>query len=237
MTPAIRELFEYALRHVTVEDISRFCPSDPGYSDYVRAFNAILESGTLPKEADFDITETVALTIWDKADDWPDPVRLRRFRTLTNAVGIAFLIVDDAWAEQNLRPNYLAIRSIEDAHALQDDALLRLLPGAFADLQQSATEILDMPEEVPFLLLGQLLLAFRGFPPSADIPRLIEELKTEAARHEGNASSAFFWGCTFFDQLQERWQHFVRICFPPESSDEAVNSLRAALLCSPLPRP
>jgi hypothetical protein len=236
MTPAIRELFEYALRHVTAKDISDFCPGDPGYGDYVRAFNAILELSTLPKEADFDITETIGLTIWSKADDWPDPVRFRRFRTLTNAVGIALLVEDANGAEQNLRPNYLAIRSIEDAHTLQDDALLRLLPAAFADLQQSAAETLDQPEEVPFLLLGQLLLAFRGFPPTADIPRLVEAVTTEAARQECRASTAFFWGCTFFDQLHERWQHFVRICFPPDSTDEAVNSLRAALLCSPLPR-
>jgi hypothetical protein len=128
MTPAIRELFEYALRHVTAKDISDFCPGDPGYGDYVRAFNAILESSTLPKEADFDITETIGLTIWSKADDWPDPVRFRRFRTLTNAVGIALLVEDANGAEQNLRPNYLAIRSIEDAHALQDDALLGCSP-------------------------------------------------------------------------------------------------------------
>jgi hypothetical protein len=223
-----------------VEDISRFCPSDPGYGDYVRAFTAILESGTLPERADFDITETVSLTIWGDVERERglllDPVRFRRFRTFTNAVGIAFFIDDIEGVEDNLTPNYLAIRLIEDVHGLQDETLLRMLPGAFTELQQSVTKSGWRPEEVPFLLLGQLLLAFLGFPPTADIPRLIEELKTEAAQHEARSSGAFFWGCTFHDQLHERWHHFVRICFPPDSRDEAVNSLRAALLCSPISR-
>jgi hypothetical protein len=41
------ELFKYALRHVTVEDIERFCPSDPGYPA-IRAFTEILASGVPP---------------------------------------------------------------------------------------------------------------------------------------------------------------------------------------------
>jgi hypothetical protein len=237
MTPAIRELFAYARQHVTPEDISRFCPSDPGSGYYVRAFDAILESGTLPMKAVYDIMETVAATIYGEADRWElDAVRFRRFRTLTNVVGITLFINEVDGTEQNLTPNYLAIRLIEDADSLQDETLLRMLPGAFAELQ-SVLETQSLPEEVPFLLLGQLLLAFRGFPPSANIPRLIEELKAEAATvHEGRESNSFFWDCTSYTQLHERWRDFVRTCFPPDSRDEAVNSLRAGLLCSPLRR-
>jgi hypothetical protein len=43
-------LFDYATRFVTTGDVAAFAPGDPGYRDYVRAFNRILTSHELPAE-------------------------------------------------------------------------------------------------------------------------------------------------------------------------------------------
>ena len=132
MKSASRELFHRASLQVTAKDISDFCPNDPGYADYVREFQRILSSGNLPIRSDFDISETIGLTRWVEAADEIDPIRFRRFRIFTTAVGLAVLVGPEGPSESN-PPNYLAIRLIEDAYALHDERLLRLLSPVFAE--------------------------------------------------------------------------------------------------------
>lgn len=42
---ASRELFARARSRVTVADVERYAPGDPGYPEYVAAFEAILRRG------------------------------------------------------------------------------------------------------------------------------------------------------------------------------------------------
>lgn len=232
MTPACGELFDYASRHVTPKDVSDYCPGDPGYDDYVRAFTAILSSGSTPSASHFDITETIGLTRWVDADGEADPNRFRRFRTFTNSVGIAIAAGPEG-PDDCMPPNYFGVSLLDDAYALQDPHLLRLLSPVFAELHQRITETEWSAEESPFLILGQLVLAFLGFAPSADIAHLSEQLISEASKHAGHASPEFLWGCTFFDQLHVRWKHFVELSFPRDAANDSIASLRNALLSSP----
>src|SRR4051812_1250967 len=92
MTVGCRRLFEYAMLSVTAADVAAFAPSDPGYPDYVRAFTTILATRELPSRANFDITETIGLTRWDKAEKQAEPNRFRRFRTFINVVGLSLSV-------------------------------------------------------------------------------------------------------------------------------------------------
>lgn len=232
MTPACRDLFDYASRHVTPEVISDYCPSDPGYADYVREFTAILASRSPPPKAHFDITETIGLTRWHDPDRESDPMRFRRFRTFTNSVGVAMTAGPEG-PDENMPANYFVISLLDDAHALQDSHLLQLLPPVFAELHQQTVKTEWFSGEAPFLLLGQLVLAFLGFAPGMDVIRLSEQLVSEACEHPGYATPEFLWDCTLYNQLHHRWKHFVALSFPRVHEDDSIVSLRDALLYSP----
>jgi len=231
MKSACFELFEYASQHVSPKDISDFCPSDPGYPDYVREFTAILSSRIPPTKSNFDITETIGLTRWADANHQRDAIRFRWFRTFTNSVGIAICSGSEG-PNDCMPPNYFGISLLNDALALRDAQLLRLLSPVFSDLHQRLYESAWFSEEAPFFLLGQLVLAFMGFAPGADIARLTEELIAEATHHAGYASPDFLWGCTFFDQLHNRWKHLVELSFPRNADTDWITVLRDALLPS-----
>src|SRR5580698_6516606 len=118
---ASEQLFRYARGHVTCDDIGEFAPSDPGYANYVRAFTKIHESGTLPHEVSFDLSETIGLTRWWPAGEYSGPprARFRRFRTFVTSVGLD-LCVGRKGLDQVFPPNYTAITLIDDAVAIAD---------------------------------------------------------------------------------------------------------------------
>lgn len=232
MTPACCQLFEYASRQVTPKDVSDYCPGDPGYPGYVQEFTAILSSGIPPSTSHFDISETVGLTRWADADRKADPTRFRWFRTFTNSVGVAICTGPEG-PDDCMPPNYFGISLLDDAHALRDPHLLQLLSPVFAEIHQRITETECFAEEAPFFVLGQLVLAFMGFAPSADISGLSRQLISEAAQHARYASPDFVWGCTFYNQLHDRWKHFVELSFPSNAANDSIASLRNALLSSP----
>ncbi len=133
-------------------------------------------------------------------------------------------------------PNYFAISLLDDACGLEDEVLLKLLSPAFGELHQSVADSdWVCPEEGPFFLLGQLILASRGFHPRDDIPRLAEQLIAEATQYEGRASSEFLWGCTFFGQFHHRWIHYAKLALSVETDNPSLASLRNSLLTSYCP--
>ncbi|WP_050030128.1 hypothetical protein [Verrucomicrobium sp. BvORR034] len=229
MTPACYKLFAYAVNEVTPRDVWDFSPNDPGFPGYVREFTAILKSRKLPQDADFDITETIGLTMWGDAETEKDPVRFRRFRVFTNSVGVA-LCAGPAGPPGTMVPNYLVIRLLEDSHALQDAQLLRLLYPVFADLHARLKHDGWFDKEAPLLLLGQLMLALMGYADPNDVPALAAKLVKMGSIAEHYVSSDFLWSGTNFDQLHAEWKRFVGIAFPENSPIEDVALLRDALL-------
>ncbi|WP_038165237.1 hypothetical protein [Verrucomicrobium sp. BvORR106] len=229
MTPACYKLFAYAVDKVTPRDVWDFSPNDPGFPGYVREFTAILKSRKLPKDADFDITETIGLTMWGDAETEKDPDRFRRFRVFTNSVAVALCAGPDG-VPLTMAANYPCIRLLEDAHALGDEQLLRLLYPVFGDLFARLETDGWSNREAPLLLLGQLILALMGYGSPNDVPTLAATLVKLGSVANDHVPADFLWNCTNFDQLHAEWKRFVGIAFPENSPIEDVALLRDTLL-------
>lgn len=229
MSPACWKLFAHALERVTPQDIYDFCPDDPGYPGYVREFTSILKTRTPPSSSNFEISETINLTRWGNPEEERDPDRFRRFRIFTNAVAVTLWAGGDG-PDDTTSANYVCINLLDDAHALQDAELMRLLFPVFGEMIQPVTGSLWGSVEVPFLLLGQLLLALMGYAPHADISGNCDQLIEAESRCSDKEGNDFLWGCTSFDSLHHRWKHLVNTAFPTESDNTRVSLLRDALL-------
>ena len=86
MHSSIQTLFEYSAHRLTDEDVYH-CPVDPGYHKYVAAMKEIRDSREIPLEANFYITETIALTSFASGEEINDE-SFRRFRRFTNSVAL-----------------------------------------------------------------------------------------------------------------------------------------------------
>jgi hypothetical protein len=219
------DLFKYAAGFVSVEDIAKFAPNDPGYENYVREFTQILKSGALPPRADFDITETIGLTRWSNPDREKNPVRYRRFRTFTNAVGVALCVASQR-DDDSLPANYSAISLFDDACALHDRKLLSLLLPTFEEFYKVLYA--DNSAESLFLLLGYLLGMIELKSPEPAIDEVAARIMNEEPEYEEMASKQFLWGRTFFDPLHSVWKRYSRELLI--SPTPAVTKLRRALL-------
>ena len=229
MTHAYYKLFAHAVSEVTARDVWDYCPNDPGFPGYVREFTGMLKSRKLPQDADFNITETIALTLWGDAPKEKDLVRFRRFRVYTNSVGVA-LLAGPKGASLTTAANYFAIRLIEDAYAVQDAHLLQLLDPVLSDLYTRLKDDGWWRDEAPFLLLGQLILALLGYADPGKIPQPAAQLVKTGTVGNDDVSSAFLWSGTSFDQLHPEWKRLVELSFPEDSSIEDVALLRDVLL-------
>ena len=229
MSPACWKLFFYALEPVTPQDISHYCPNDPGYPGYVREFTSIRKTRTPPSASNFEISETINLTRWGNPEEERDPDRFRRFRIFTNAVAVMLYTGGDAPGD-TLPANYICISLLDEAHALQDAELMRLLFPVFGEMIRPVAETAWGAVEVPFLILGQLLLALMGYAADADIGDICDQLMEKESRCSEKDGDDFLWGCTSFDSLHHRWKHLVNIAFPTGTDDATVSLLRDALL-------
>jgi len=229
MPDSCLKLFRFAAGHVNTKDVSDFAPADPGYADYVRHFNTILESHALPDKVIFETTETIALTRWTDASAYPDPIRFRRFRTFTNSVGLALLATGTPRA-LDINPNYTAVSLLEDAEILGDQDLLSLLSPAFAETYEALNTTNPHDGDTAFLSLAQILLVYMGRRPKEDLPALANRLMAEESACVSRESNDFLWGCTVYDQLHDRWKELVRKYMPPNQSNRDLALLRDALL-------
>lgn len=178
----------------------------------------------MPDKVTFAISETIGLTWWWDAESEKDPARFRRFRTFTNAVGLALQIRGIGYS---VGPgNYHAIGPIDDAHQLDDQALLQLLVPAFEEFQEVLHR--QNSEESPFLLVGLLLVKALLGHSAAELSSIAQRMIDEELKYAGLASDAFLWGCTPYDQLNPRWKWFVAKVLGASSGD--LGNLRKALL-------
>lgn len=233
MTIAALNFFKYAADNVTLEDVAKFCPNDPGYPDYVREFSAILTSRIIPTEFDFDITETINLTRWGKPEQEfqkQQAIRYRRFRIFTNAVGLAIILGpnEDGW---NMGCNYYAISLLDDIAELEDLYANELLLPVLNEMHHKLSHT-GSPEEAVFYLLAQLFLALMGHAPKTNLNELVNQLIAEERRldTDNDDRQEFLWPRTSFDQLHDRWRHFVEKLLPISTSPNPVSRLRDSLL-------
>lgn len=228
MSPSCWKLFGYALDFVTPKNVANFCPNDPGYPGYVRVFTAILKTKKLPASTNFEISETIGLTRWANAEEERNPDEFRRFRVFTNAIAVSLHLADEG--PDDIPPNYTCACLLDDAYALKDAELIRLLLAVFIDMHRSIEDESWWSNEVAFITLGQLMIALLGHASDADTNALCERLLSEEAACKENTSGKFLWGCTTFGQLNDRWKALVDLAFPKASDNESLLLLRAMLL-------
>jgi hypothetical protein len=231
------ELLARARSRVTVADVERYAPNDPGYPEYVAAFQAILRSGEAALHGKFAITETIALTRWSHAPTIADPTRFRWFRVLTAA---AEVLID-----QSEYPHYGLAALLVDSFALADagDA------AAPTDLLSAVCrEVAAHPlrsqwvREHAFCVLGELLLASVDRLDHAAIEALCVELEERDRRFrewweleaahgaDQPGSDEFLWTFTDYDQLHPVWLDLVRTRFPTDPP--AAAAMKQRLLIS-----
>ena len=237
MSTAADDLLAYAIDHVTPADVAGFAPSDPGYRNYVRAFNDILSTRDPPRRATFDITETIGLTRWTDPASWADPVRFRRFRVLTSAVALS--LHSAGQADDAMAPNYTVVTLVDDAYALGDQRLLRLSRPALVDchiaLTGDSARSPFWPDETPFVLLGVLLVDAQLGGPASAMSDLADRLMQEEGQSSQRGSFDFLFGRTNFDQLNQRWRWLVDRLVQPATA--SLSLLRDSILTDTSIRP
>jgi hypothetical protein len=189
---AARQLFERARARVTVEDVRRHAPGDPGYWEYVAAYTDILRRGEAAVSREFAVTETIALTRCSHANSEGDPKRFRWFRVLGCAIEILFEESD--WPHYTLAA--LLVDSFALAQARDQAAPLDLLSAVCREV---AGHPLGFEGEFAFCTLGELLLAVVDRRDDAAIETLCAALEPH-----GN-----LWTCTYFDALHPVWLDLV----------------------------
>ncbi|RCS54618.1 hypothetical protein DTL42_05650 [Bremerella cremea] len=205
----IKALFEYVRNQITEQHIQDYSPSDPGYHDYVRVWTKLLQSGQIPQQTDFELTEVINLTGWGNPVDYDDPEAFRAYRRFTTCV--AWGLISHGQTAEYIRPmNYLAYDLVTDCLPTNHQyfSLVRdLLPSLRDYLNNSQDEV-----EYPFLTLAALILADRAGDHN-EVTRLAIELIEEEAniRHDERFrygvrhDSQFLFGRTVYEQRQEGW--------------------------------
>lgn len=228
MPDAATALLASTARFVTEADIAAFAPNDPGYPGYVATWTRLLLTQRLAATVDFNISETVNLTLYADPGRESDPQRFRRFRTFTNAAALA-LYAHGAARSDDIPGNYLAINLIDDAHALADPTLLALLPPAFEELHTALVR--QHSEEAPFVLLACLLIRLQLQAPASETSALAERIMAEEARFNDTGQAPFLWACTVYDRFHPLWRHHVSRLLIPTCPSTTL--LREALLLPP----
>jgi hypothetical protein len=230
---AARELFARARSRVTAADVERYAPNDPGYPEYVAAFQAIVRRGEAALDTTFAVTETIALTRWGHAPAIGDPTRFRWFRVLTCA---AEILID-----QSECPHYGLVALLVDSFALAEArdaaAPIDLLSAVCREVAAHPLRA-SWVREYAFCILGELLLASVDRLDPAAIEALCVELEQrdrhfrEWWEHEGAywvdqpASDEFLWSLTNYDQLHPVWLDLVRTRFPTDPPAAAAMKQR-----------
>jgi hypothetical protein len=208
---------------VTVADVERYAPGDPGYPEYVAAFAAIVRRGEAALHREFAVTETIGLTRWRDAPATADPARFRWFRVLTCAAEILI--------EQSDCPHYGLAALLVDAFALADAGDVAAPADLFAAICREIAAHrfrASLARELSFCVLGELLLASVERLDHAAIEALCIELEARDRRfhawweHEGGhwadqpKSDELLWSLTIYDQLHPVWLDLVATRFPPQ---------------------
>jgi len=218
MDPVIQEFFDDMLKPVTRQHLVDFCPGDPGYEDYLRAWGSIVETHKVPRKSGFELSETIGLTGWADAEDWDTPERFREFRRFTSSV--ALMLIHQGNDSEIVRPaNYLACDLLRDARR-SDMTFLTLLREVFSATRSYLSS--DRDPDFPFFRFGELILSDWLGDPKSKLVAASALLNDEqfARTTLGNDQPDFLLGLTVYDQFHDQWTEFARDISKPNSSDD-----------------
>ncbi|MGH1470705.1 MAG: hypothetical protein ACRBCS_05890 [Cellvibrionaceae bacterium] len=218
MNPFVDTLFQITRRSINERHISDFSPVDPGYESYVQLWTRIFQSGEIPHQTDFDLSEVIGLTGWEPITDLTQASRFRDYRRFTSSVGVALIALGND-SESVRVANYLARDLIIDSH-LNDREHFAAVRNVFPQVRETLIQT-NYEEEYPFFTLRSLILAhmagdFDAMPLLAS--RLIDDEASVRNNESLNGSVAdqrFLFGLTNYDQLNRDWVKLTKTLTNP----------------------
>lgn len=222
---ARRALLDHARRFVSVADIETCAIAiDPGYPAYVDELASVQSRGS---DAVANVEwEVIFHALHDDPETKTDPDQFRRYRMFIAAIGSFHLLLGDL-----ISSNEVAISLVEDACALADAAWFALVYAALDELV--VTLRADHDPDVPFVVLGSLLVASAARRSNDELSALAVRVFDDEATHHGRArkepkrDAVFLWDCTSAARA-DRWKRAVAQHLP--SSTQSLASLRTVLL-------
>jgi len=218
---AFDELFLYCSSKIDPEVIARCCPGDPGYKGYVKEWNRIWRDRIIPRRSNFEISETVGLTMWDEGLD----AEMFRFRCFTNAVALKLMCVH--LQEPVFDLNYPLIRLLTDTILLSDkNAFMKLRAAVESARRVCSAGAIELADALPWICHAQLLLA--SFQEGASqlrmlARRVIEEENTFRKEAEGGLiSGVFLFGLTVFQTCHPLWLNLSTSLLTPHRTVEEI---------------
>ena len=224
MDSSVINLFEYTRSKVTEQDIIDYSPGDPGYPDYVRLWTQIWRSGSIPRQTEFDLSETIGLTGWARPEDEDDPEKFRGYRRFTSAVGVALLHQGND-SESVRVANYLARDLIIDLDATDKRHHSILSEVAVTTRHVLSTSNLD--EGYPYFTLASMILAQKAENWAASESHATQLIKDECAVRENEAlnwmiqDDRFLRGLSNYNQVQEDWTAFAQQLKNPNKHEDS----------------
>ncbi len=212
------QLFHYARRSVTAQDILDFAPGDPGYGHYVRVYTEFLEKGQLPDldgylRESFNISETIVLITQLEPYGREAGDRFRRFRVFANSVGLALPV--SAFHCEGPSLNLVLMQLLRDAVALNDPTLNELMGIAIAERRaelQAKEDDLGLGGEFAFFSLSLLILATLPGGNKVDVEGLVSQFRADEVRgfSEFAKSKALLWSSEYNNFCNDVWFVLVK---------------------------
>ena len=217
---AFDDLFLKCTSQISPEAITRWCPGDPGYKSYVKEWQQIWRSKRVPTESNFEVSETVGLTLWEANSD-PE---FLRFRCFTNSVALKLMCVHRQEVVFDL--NYPLIRLLSDIISLRDHAAMKLFTYAIEVAERECAAGIEFLHAVPWLAHTRLLAAALNGNTN-DLPNLSrhvidmdKEFRASVGRF--SVSGTFLLSLTSFDTLHPIWVSLSKNLLAPHCDIEGV---------------
>ncbi len=210
MKSRLEDLFEFAKGEVTDGDIRKFCPPDPGSSNYVELCTTVRRTGKIPEVVDPDWFEVFGIAQRGSAEQEVDRERFVRFKLFCGAVAAKFLL-----QEPGLDPvvivNYVCCSLVMAARDIGDQTLTGILADVFpalaTEMEEYRTPSGWVVQEYPFCLLaGMLMRQDLGEDEVAgDMAGQLIEAEGLMRVESFFPGHEFLMGLTNYDSLHAEW--------------------------------
>ena len=163
------------------------------------------------------------MTCWDVSEHYDDPCRFRMYRLFTLAAAcVAFS--NGQCTEDVLAANYVALRLLNDAHALGDREINASLGMLLVEMPEILKSQSWLEEEFPFFHVAEMVWAQRrgDFSRSSDAAKKLLNGEQLVREHDEFCAedARFLFGLTIYDQLNEEWLNTLSELTIPYQDEE-----------------
>lgn len=235
MKPQLQALVDYTRACVTAEQVVLFVPQDPGTPDYLRVWNGLLQSGEVPTNVSFELSEVIGGVGGRQPKDPQKAAEKRAFRRFASAVALALIHAGND--PSIVRPvNYLAHDLVVDCDGSEPEHLQLVRAMLLPTRDLLATTNYDA--EFPFFTFAALLLALLSNDIDQTCQLAAQLIADEALARTGalpdtSNESQFLLGLSGYDQLHREWKTLASKLSNP-TNDESMQLIIEAFANSKL---